>query len=68
MRNIPILYLDSSNRDSSWFGLLIDNSLQLGIDVVALRQQIVELVLPEHEHQVQGDDGNSHRRGENLSV
>ena len=50
-RQIDVLHLDGRHLDAPGIGVLIENLLQLLIQPIALRQQIVELDLAEHAAQ-----------------
>ncbi len=50
-RQIDVLHFDRRHLDAPRVGVLIENLLQLLVQPLALRQQIVELDLPEHAAQ-----------------
>src|SRR4051794_10104575 len=50
-RDLDVLHLDDRDLDPPRGGCLVDDLLQDGVDLVALRQQLVERVLTEHRAQ-----------------
>ena len=51
LRDLDVLDLDDRDLDAPGRGLLVDDPLQDRVDLLALRQQLVELVLAEHRAQ-----------------
>src|SRR5688572_3508766 len=60
LRQIHVLHLDSGDFHTPGLCLLIDDPLQVCIDLLPLRQQVVELALPQHAAQRRL---RHHRRG-----
>jgi hypothetical protein len=51
LRDLDVLDLDDRDLDAPGRGLLVDDRLQDRVDLLALRQQLVELMLAEHRPQ-----------------
>ena len=50
-RDLDVLHLDGGDLDAPWLGRLVDDLLEDRVDLLALREQLVEHVLPEHRAQ-----------------
>ena len=51
LRQLHVLDLDRADLDAPGLGLLVDDLLQVLVDALALGQEVVQAVLPEHRAQ-----------------